>query len=155
MDYFSAEEKAKLEADLQKCEKFRPVLSKRIEVARELGDLKENADYHAAKEEQGLNEMKIRELESRIKNGVVTDTESVPDDMVFIGATVRLLDIGSGSDDLYRLVGTLSDAPDDEITEVTPNSPLGEAIMKSKVGETVRVTLRRGPKQFKVVEIVG
>ena len=75
--------------------------------------------------------------------------------MVFLGATVRLREVDSGREELYRLVGDLGDMQDEEVVEVTPNSPLGEALMKARIGETVRVTLRRGPKRFEIVEIVA
>ncbi|MCP3903285.1 MAG: transcription elongation factor GreA [Planctomycetes bacterium] len=153
MEYLSAEEKSRLESQLKKCDELRRVISKRIETAREMGDLRENAEYHAAREDQGLNEAKIRELEHRLSNAVVADTETVPPDMVFVGATVRLRNVETGDEDLYRLVGDATGAVDDEFIEVTPNSPLGEALMKSHVGEVVRVNLRRGPKRFEIVEI--
>ncbi|MHC5114809.1 MAG: transcription elongation factor GreA [Planctomycetota bacterium] len=153
MEYLSAEEKTRLESQLKDCVDSRKVITKRIETARELGDLRENAEYHAAREDQGLNEAKIRELEHRLSNAVVADTEAVPVDMVFVGATVRLRDVETGNEDLYRLVGDATGVDSDDFIEVTPNSPLGEALMKSRVGEVVRVTLRRGPKRFEIVEI--
>lgn len=154
MDYFSAQEKARLETELRERTGNRLVLSRRIQTARELGDLSENADYHAAREDQGLNEAKIRQLERRLANSVVVDTESVPQDMVFLGATVKLREIESGDESLYRLVGDPGAEFDEEIMDVTPNSPMGQALMKAHVGEVVRVTLKRGPKRFEIVEIV-
>jgi len=155
MDYFSAEEKQRLEDQLKERNSRRKAITLRIEVARALGDLKENADYHAAREDQGLNEAKIRELEHRLKNSVVTDDEAVPENMVFLGATVKLREVESGKEELYRLVGDPSGDLDEDIVEVTPHSPLGEALMKSQVGEVVRVILRRGPKRFEIVEILS
>ena len=154
MDYFSAQEKARLETELRERTGNRLVLSRRIQTARELGDLSENADYHAAREDQGLNEAKIRQLERRLANSVVVDTESVPQDMVFLGATVKLREIESGDESLYRLVGDPGAEFDEEIMDVTPNSPMGQALMKAHVGEVVRVTLQRGPQRFEIVEIV-
>ena len=75
--------------------------------------------------------------------------------MVFVGATVRLREVESGDEMLYRLVGDASGVFDDDFIEVTPNSPMGQALMKSTVGEVVRVDLRRGPKRFEIVEIVA
>ncbi len=155
MDYLSAEEKSRLEAQLKDCVGNRKVISKRIEIARELGDLKENADYHAAREDQGMNEARIRELEHRLSTAVVTDDGSVPTDMVFMGATVKLRDVESGTEDLYRLVGDAAGDLDQDWIEVTPNSPLGEALMKARVGEVVRVALRSGAKRFEIVEILS
>ena len=154
MDYLSAEEKARLETELRERTGNRRGITRRIKAARELGDLSENAEYHAAREDQGLNEAKIRELERRLAKSVVVDTESVPQNMVFLGATVKLREIESGDESLYRLVGDPGDEFDEEIIDVTPNSPLGQALMKAHVGEVVRVTLKRGPKRFEIVEIV-
>ena len=145
-----------LEAELKRLKYTdRPEVIAAIAEARGHGDLKENADYHAAKDEQGLNEARIRELESRLQNAVVANAENVPEDMVFIGATVKLRDVDSGNEECYRLVGTTSGTLDDDVIEVTPNSPLGEALIKARVGEVVRVALRRGPRQLEIVEIVG
>ena len=156
MDYVTTEEKARLEAHLKECVAKRKVITTRIEEARALGDLKENAEYHAAREDQGMNEARIRELESRLTRAIVTGDEdaAVPDDMVFIGATVRLREVDSGAEELYRLVGDPAGDFDADYVEVTPQSPLGEALMKSRVGEVVRVNLRRGAKHFEIVEII-
>ena len=153
MDYVTAEEKSRLETELRERIDQRKVISTRIEEARALGDLKENAEYHAAREDQGLNEAKIRELESRVARAIVTDSATLPEGMVFLGATVRLRDTENGSEMTYRLVGELGGGIDDDIIEVTPNSPLGEALMKSTVGEVVKVDLRRGPRRFEIVDV--
>jgi transcription elongation factor GreA len=155
MDYIRAEEKDRLEEELRECFRKRRALSKRLESARELGDLRENAEYHAAREDQGMNEARIRDIEERLANAVITDTEALPEDMVFIGATVKLRDVQSGENHFYRLVGEANAAQDDDLVEVTPSSPLGEALMKARVGEVVRVDLRRGPKRFEIIEIVA
>jgi transcription elongation factor GreA len=154
MQYMTADEKTRLEQQLKKLVAHRKVLSDRIGRARELGDLSENAEYHAAREDQGLNEAKIRQIEGKLAAAVVTGTESLPDGMVFIGATVRLRDVESGEEELYRLVGEATGSLDADYIEVTPNSPLGMALMKSSVGETVRVDLRRGERRLEIVEIV-
>ncbi len=154
MDYLTAEEKAQLEQQLRELNALRKHLSDRIGRARELGDLRENAEYHAAKEDQGLNERKIREIEEKLTTAVVTNTDSLPKDMVFVGATVRLRDVESGDEDLYRLVGQTTSAFNADYVEVTPNSPMGLALMKAHVGEVVRVDLRRGPRRYEIVEIV-
>jgi len=151
--YITPDEKAKLEAELKERTSSRKMISARIESARELGDLKENAEYHAAREDQGLNERKIRELEERLKTAVVTDTSDLPDDLVFLGATVRLKNLKNGREETYRLVGEATGVVDPEVIEVTPSSPLGEALIKTRVGEQIRVSTRRGDKRFEIVEI--
>jgi transcription elongation factor GreA len=154
MQYVTPEEKTRLVQQLKDCLAQRKVLSERIGTARALGDLKENADYHAAKEDQGLNEAKIRQLESKIAQAVVTDGNAGSVDIVFIGATVKLRDVESQSEELYRLVGEATGTFEAEYVEVTPNSPMGMALMKARIGEVVRVDLRRGERRFEIVEIV-
>ena len=156
MELMSKADKERLEAQLAECIQFRPVIAQRIAEARAQGDLKENADYHAAREDQAMNEAKIRELEAKLARVQVAGEVAVPTDMVFLGATVRLKDIGNGREEIFRLVGQLSDdgGPDDVI-EVTASSPMGTALMKARINETVRVDLPRGERRFLVVAIVG
>src|SRR5687767_10631878 len=133
MDYISPDDKTRLQQQLKDCIDKRRTLSERIGTARALGDLRENADYHAAKEDQGLNEAKIRQLESRLASAVVADGSEMPQDVVFLGATVRLRDIESEAQELYKLVGETSGNLEAEYVEVTPTSPMGEALMKARV----------------------
>ena len=154
MEFVTKEEKAKLEARLAELVANRPVLANRIAEARAQGDLKENADYHAARDDQGLEEAEIRRLEKRLKGCKVADDIDVPEDMVFLGAVVRLKDLDDGTDDLYKLVGESTGRFDADEIEVTTQSPMGESLMKSRVGETIRVDLPRGPKRYEILEIV-
>ncbi len=154
MDFLTGQEKTDLETKLAELEAKRPEITKRIAEARALGDLKENAEYHAARDDQGLNEAAIRDLEKRLKEAKVVDHLDVPDDMVFLGATVKLRDVDDDDEDLYRLVGESSGTFDLEVIEVTTNSPMGEALMKARVGETVRVDLPKGIKRFEILEII-
>lgn len=155
MEFLTPKEKTSLEAKLEKMKAKRPEITKRIAEARALGDLKENADYHAAREDQGLNEAEIRRIEEKLKTAKVSDGSDVPDDMVFIGSVIRLKDMDDGTDDLYKLVGQASGSFDSDEIEVTTTSPMGEALMKARVGETVKVDLPRGVKRFEIQEIVG
>lgn len=151
----SKADKERLEAQLAECINARKAISERIAEARAQGDLKENADYHAAREDQGHNEAKIRELEAKLARvQVIGEDLEVPADMVFLGAVVRLREVGSARAELFKLVGSLSDEDADWI-EVTVSSPMGEALMRARIGETIRVVLPRGEKRFEIVEIVG
>ena len=154
MNYMTKEDKTRLEERLESFKKKRRELSDRIGRARALGDLRENAEYHASKEDQGFNERKIKEIEQKLAVAVVTDDQSVPDDMVFIGATVKLKDVENGDEEVFRLVGEATGDFTADYVEVTPNSPMGLALMKSRVGETVRVDLRRGQRRYEIVEIL-
>ena len=154
MEYITQEDKQLLQEQLHQCQSARLQLTDRIATARDMGDLKENAEYHAAREDQGMNEAKIKNLEELLKHATVIDNESMPDDVVFVGATVRLRNIADGSEETYRLVGQARGRFDDEIMEVTPNSPLGEALLKARIGETVHITLKRGTKEMEVIELL-
>jgi len=154
MEFITQEEKDELERRLQELKDRRPEITQRIAEARELGDLKENAEYHAAREQQGLDEAEIKRLEERLQNVKVADDVEVPEDMVFLGATVKLRDTKTGDEDHYRLVGEASGNFDFDVIEVTASSPMGEALMKARVGETVRVDLPKGARRFEILEIV-
>lgn len=153
MLYITPDDKRRIQDTLEECTGKRKTLSDRIGRARELGDLKENGEYHAAKEDQGLNEAKIRELEAKLAVAVVADPKDLPDDMVFLGTTVKLRDTESEDEELYKLVGEATGNYDVDYIEVTPASPMGEALMKAKVGDVVRVDLRRGERHFEIIEI--
>jgi len=154
MDVITSTEKEKLAARLEALVFNRPVISERIAEARALGDLKENAEYHAAREQQGMEEAEIRRLEERLASAHVVDESMTVDGVVFIGSTVKLREEGDDEIELYRLVGEATDDLDDEIIEVTASSPMGEALMKARVGEIVRVNAPRGVKRFEILEIV-
>ncbi|MEX0653841.1 MAG: transcription elongation factor GreA [Phycisphaeraceae bacterium] len=154
MQFITGEEKKQLQEKLKQLEARRPAISNRIAEARALGDLKENAEYHAARDEQGMNEAEIRRLTERLKHAKVADDVEVPEDMVFLGAVVKLRDQDDGSEDLYKLVGESTGSFDSDEIEVTVGSPMGESLLKARVGETIKVDLPRGTKRFEIVEIV-
>lgn len=155
MEFITAEEREQIAKHLEELKARRPELSKRIGEARDHGDLSENAEYHAAREEQGLVEAEIRRLEQRLKTANVADESVVPSDMAFVGSVVKLRDTESGREELYKLVGEASGNFnfDAEEIEVTTGSPMGESLMKTRVGDMVKVDLPRGTRRFEVVEI--
>lgn len=155
MEYLTKDDKAHLETRLAELTAKRPELSKRIAEARALGDLRENADYHAAREDQGLNEAEIRRIEMRLKSSVLTDEMERPENVVFLGATVRLREVESDDVDLYKLVGEATGNFDADYMEVSAASPMGESLLKARVGETIRVDTPKGTKRFEVLEIVA
>lgn len=154
MEFVTREEKETLEKKLAALKARRPEITTRIAEARALGDLKENAEYHAAREEQGMDEAEIRRLEERLSKVQIADDVEVPEDMVFLGAVVRLKDLSDDDEDLYKLVGESSGRFDAEEIEVTASSPMGAALMKARVGQTVKVDLPRGTKRFEILEIL-
>jgi len=153
--FLTQDEKDKLEADLKAMVDRRPVISKAIAEAREKGDLRENADYHAAREEYALNESHIKNLEARLKAVTVVDTSAVPDDMVFLGSTVKLKDVITGDFEMVRIVGEVGGIDQDsDIMEVSARSPLGEALMRTRVGQQVNVNVQRGTLSYVVIELM-
>ncbi|MHC4833026.1 MAG: transcription elongation factor GreA [Planctomycetota bacterium] len=155
MEILTPEEKKRLEDTLSDLYVRGKELIERIAEARALGDLKENAEYHSAREDQAQNNARIKQLEDRLARAQVADGTSLPEDMVFIGATVKLREVDTGDEDLYRIVGEATGDMTVDYIEVTVNSPLGTSLMKSRVGETVRVDLPRGEARYLIVEIVA
>lgn len=155
MDLITQGEKDQIKARLTELIANRAVLSNRIAEARALGDLSENAEYHAAREQQGLDEAEIRRLEERIANAQVVDGASAKEAaVVFLGSLVKVRDVDTGDEDMVKLVGEFSSDPPDDYDEVTVSSPMGEALMKSGVGETIRFNAPRGVKRFEILELL-
>ena len=140
----------KLSADLKRGKAERPLIVDAIEEARAHGDLSENAEYHAAKEQQGQNEAMISDIEDKLSRAQVIDPRELSGDKVVFGATVTLLD----EDDKpvkYQLVGqTEADAKSGRISY---NSPLGRALIGRKVDEEVEVTVPSGDRWYSVSKI--
>src|ERR1043165_5917183 len=111
MELVTASEKLQLENRLAQLVSNRAVLSLRIAEARAHGDLRENGDYHAAREQQGIEEAEIRRYQERLSNMSVIDEKMAKavDGVVFIGSTVKLRDEKDGDEDLYKLVGEASE----------------------------------------------
>lgn len=154
MQMVSAQEKAQLEAKRQELYKMQIDVQERIRKAAALGDLSENAEYHFAKEENRNIQRQLAELEARLKSVSVVDTDNVPEDVVFLGHTVKLLDLDDDSEMLVRLVGEATPDASGDVTPVSVNSPMGEALMKAHVGDTVKVKAPRGTMEFKILAIV-
>jgi transcription elongation factor GreA len=155
MQIVSAQEKAALEAKREELYKSQIDVQDRIRKAAALGDLSENAEYHFAKEENRHIQRELAAVEARLRQVQVVNTDDVPENVVFLGHTVKLLDLDDDSEQLVRIVGEAG-APNatDEVMSVSVNSPMGEALMKARVGETVKVKAPRGTMEFKILEIV-
>lgn len=154
MNFITPEEKAQLEQLLSSLRANEKMLIQRIQEARALGDLRENAEYHAAREDKAMNEAKMKEIENRLATAQLAGETEIPTDMVFVGTVVRLKDVDRGDDDLYKLVGESTGRFDLDYIEVTTTSPMGLALMKARIGEVVRVDLPRGLKRYEIIEIV-
>lgn len=155
MQIVSADEKAQMEKKREELFRMQIDVQERIRKAAALGDLSENAEYHFAKEENRTIQRELAELENKLKHVSVVSNEHVPEDMVFLGHTVKLLDLSDDTEQLVRLVGEATPGgADDEVMPVSVTSPMGEALLKARVGETVKVKAPRGTLEFKILEIV-
>lgn len=154
MQMMSAKEKQALEKKREEMYKAKIDVQDRIRKAASLGDLSENAEYHFAKEENRSLERELAELEAKLRNVAVVSTDNVPENVVFLGHTVKLLDLYDDSEQLVRLVGEAAPIDGTDILPVSVNSPMGEALMKARVGDTVKVRAPRGVNEFKILEIV-
>jgi transcription elongation factor GreA len=155
MQIVSAQEKAALEQKREELYRQQIDVQERIRKAAALGDLSENAEYHFAKEENRNIQRELARLEAKLRTLSVVATDDVPEDMVFLGQTVKLLDLDDQSEQLVRLVGE-AQAPDakSDVLPVSVSSPMGEALMKARIGDTVKVRAPRGTMEFKILEIM-
>ena len=142
----------KYEEELQdlKVVKRREVAEK-IKEAREQGDLSENAEYDAAKDEQRDIEARIEELEKILKNAEVVDEDEVDLDVINIGCRVKILDVEYNDELEYKIVG--STEANSLKGKISNESPVGKALLGAKVGDTVNVETQAGAFQYKVLEI--
>jgi transcription elongation factor GreA len=155
MQIVSAQEKAALEAKREELYKSQIDVQDRIRKAAALGDLSENAEYHFAKEENRNIQRELATIEAKLRQVQVVNTDDVPEDVVFLGHTVKLLDLDDDSEQLVRLVGEAQPpSASDDVLPVSVNSPMGEALMKARVGDTVKVKAPRGTMDFKILEIL-
>jgi transcription elongation factor GreA len=129
----------------------RPANSRAIEVARGHGDLSENADYSAAKEEQGLIEAKIRELEAKTALAEVIDPTKLSGSRVKFGATVTIEDIETGETQTYAIVG--EHESDIKRGRISIGAPLARALIGKEIGETVNVQTPKGKREVEVTKV--
>jgi transcription elongation factor GreA len=130
----------------------RTEMAARIKVARELGDLKENAEYHIAKEDQAHLETRIKRLRERLANAEVIEVDDDAGDTFAFGRTAEVLDEGSGAVNTWTLVGsTEADLTDGRLSA---ESPIGQALRDTGVGEAVTVETPRGTRTFVVQKLI-
>ena len=127
-------------------------LSKEIAAARELGDLKENAEYHAAKEQQGLTEARIREIESKLTNSQVIDVTAIaPSGKVIFGVTLDLYDLGKDEEVIFKIVG--EDEANVNEGKISFSSPLARALIGKGEGDIAKFESPAGPQEYERVAI--
>ncbi|MBU1367417.1 MAG: transcription elongation factor GreA [Candidatus Omnitrophica bacterium] len=120
--------------------------------ARSLGDLKENAEYHAAKEALAVNEGRIRELEDKLSRAEIIEETAVSKDKIYIGGRVKLVDLDNDEELEYALVGEEEANPLSGLISVT--SPVGKALLGHKQGDVVEINVPAGMLRYRVIEIL-
>ena len=152
VSYYTVEGLKKLKADLNQLRDVeRPKASQDIAEARDKGDLSENAEYDAAKEAQGLLEMRISKMENTVANARLIDESQLDVSKVLVLSTVKLKNQGNGMEMNYTLVAE-SEA-DLKTGKISVNSPIGKGLLGKRVGETAEITVPNGSIKFEVLEI--
>ncbi|VAW14388.1 Transcription elongation factor GreA [hydrothermal vent metagenome] len=129
----------------------RPRIIQAISEARKHGDLSENAEYHAAKEQQGLNEAKVAELEDKLSRADIIDISKLSGSTVTFGAQVRLVDEDTEAEVTYRIVGELEANASEGRISVT--SPIARALMGKTNGDSVEVATPGGGKSYEILKV--
>jgi transcription elongation factor GreA len=142
----------KLKADLDRMQNAEMIeVTKRIAAARELGDLSENAEYHAAREDQGMLQARINALKDKLSRAYFVDLDNRPADTVVFGARVQVKDLDQGGEETFELVG-----PGDEDynnNKILTTSPIGQGLLGKKCGEVAEIQVPMGKLRFEILEI--
>ena len=132
--------------------KDRPEISQAIAEARAHGDLKENAEYHAAKEQQGFIEAKIQEIEHALANAQVIDVKEIPETgRVVFGATIDLYDLNNDKSITYKIVGNLESDPEAGLISI--HTPIAQGLMGKNVGDEVSISTPSGEVDLEIEKV--
>ena len=130
----------------------RPQISQAIAEARAHGDLKENAEYHAAKELQGLVEAKISEMESTLANAQVIDVKEIPETgRVIFGSTIKVYDIEQDNEAVYKIVGNLESDP--EKGHISIDTPIAKGLVGKFVDDEIKINTPSGDLHYEIIEV--
>ncbi|CAH0538733.1 transcription elongation factor GreA [Vibrio marisflavi] len=141
-----------LREELDKLLKQRPLISNAIAEARELGDLKENAEYHAAREEQGICEAQIRDIEYKLSVAQVIDVSKMDNSgKVIFGSTVTLIDVDTDEEKTYQIVG--DDEADIKAQRISVSSPIARGLIGKMEGDEVIISTPGGDKDFEIDKV--
>ena len=138
----------KLREELARLKEERPRISREIGVAREHGDLKENAEYHAAKERQGLVEARIKDIEDKLSRAEVIDPSKLSGNMVRFGAFVTLTNLDTDEEQTYQILG--ADEADINHGSISVSAPLARAIIGKSTGDEIVVKLPGGTRRYEI-----
>ena len=131
--------------------KDRPAVINAISTAREHGDLKENAEYHAAKEQQGFIEGRIQELNEKLALSNVIDITKLSGEKVLFGATVSFVDVDTDEESNYQIVG--ADESDLQKNKISVSSPIASALIGKSVGDTLSIPIPKGKIEIEILEV--
>ncbi|MCE9531801.1 MAG: transcription elongation factor GreA [Planctomycetes bacterium] len=126
-------------------------VTKRVATAREMGDLSENAEYHAAREDQGMLQARINLISEKLSRAEIIDPTKLPRDIVVLGSKVVVKDLDSKDDETFLIVGPGEDDPDEN--KILTSSPIAQGLMGKKKGEVAEIEAPRGVMRFKILEI--
>jgi transcription elongation factor GreA len=142
----------KLKADLDRMQNVEMMeVAKRIAAARELGDLSENAEYHAAREDQGMLQARINSLKDKLGRAYIVERNHQGADSVVFGARVRVKDLDLGEEETFELVGPGEE--DYNNNKILTTSPIGQGLLGKKLGEVAEIQVPMGKIRFEVVNI--
>jgi transcription elongation factor GreA len=142
----------KLKADLDRMQTTEMIeVTKRVAAARELGDLSENAEYHAAREDQGMLQAKVNLLKDKISRAYIIDKSSVTTDEVVFGVRVKVKDLDLDEEEEFELVGPGDEDYDNN--KILTNSPIGQGLLGKKRGEVAEIKVPRGIIRFEIIDI--
>lgn len=142
----------KLKAELEQMESVEmPKLAQRVAAARSEGDLSENAEYHGARESQGMLQAKINLLRDKLARASIVDPSRLPKDEVVFGATVVVKDLDFGDEEIFTLVGAGEE--DYDSGKILVTSPLAQGLLGKKIGQKVEIPVPAGTMKFEIIEI--
>ncbi|MFC4388415.1 transcription elongation factor GreA [Gracilibacillus marinus] len=150
--YMTEEGKEKLEQELQylKTERRQEVVE-RIKIARGFGDLSENSEYDAAKDEQAFVESRIATIENMIRNAVIIENDTENPDVVSLGKTVTFKELPDGEDEEYQIVGSAEADPFEG--KISNDSPIAKSLLGKEIGDEVTVPTPAGEMQVKIINV--
>jgi len=141
----------KMKSELGRLKEERPKISREIGIAREHGDLSENAEYHAAKERQGMVEARIKDLEDKLSRAEVIDPTKMSGDRVRFGATVTVTNLDTDEEATYQIVG--ADEADINSGTISVSAPLARALIGKSPGDAVTVNLPGGTRNYEIADV--
>jgi len=141
----------KMKSELGRLKEERPKISREIGVARDHGDLSENAEYHAAKERQGMVEARIKDLEDKLSRAEVIDPTKMSGDRVRFGATVTVTNLDTDEEATYQIVG--ADEADINSGTISVSAPLARALIGKSPGDAVTVNLPGGTRNYEIADV--